>query len=182
MLSEQSRVIKRYKPFILGKCQCGCGSDIKLMNHGHNFLLRFKKGHGQVGERNSHYRGGHYNNNGYDCLFRPHHKYAFGGGYVRTHRYIMELQLGRYLDPIEHVHHKDGNIENNNISNLMIVTNSQHQNITHEVDFSTYFCSDCGSNKTQIELNGKPHWYDDDLGGHLCKKCYKRKLRRSKKG
>lgn len=181
-MTEQINIIKRYESFILGKCQCGCGEDIKIMNKGHNHLLRFKKGHGQKGERNSRYRGGHYENNGYDCIYRPHHKYAFGGGYVRTHRYIMELQLGRYLDPItEHVHHIDGNKKNNDLSNLMIVTNSQHQKITHEVDFSSYFCSECNSNKTQIEKNGKPHWYDDDNGGHLCRKCYKRKLRRNKK-
>lgn len=43
-----------------------------------------------------------------------------------SHRIIMEGHLGRELLSSEHVHHKDGNKENNDIENLEIMTASQH--------------------------------------------------------
>jgi hypothetical protein len=42
------------------------------------------------------------------------------------HRVIMELHIGRRLRSDEHVHHKDGNRSNNDISNLELMTASQH--------------------------------------------------------
>lgn len=56
-------------------------------------------------------------------------------GYIRIavgskrhylHRYLMEAHLGRSLAREEHVHHKDGNLENNDINNLELLTDSQH--------------------------------------------------------
>lgn len=42
------------------------------------------------------------------------------------HRYIMEQHLGRKLNRHEVVHHKDGNKQNNNIDNLVIMHLSEH--------------------------------------------------------
>lgn len=56
-------------------------------------------------------------------------------GYLRfgddryVHRVVMEKHLGRKLENWEHIHHKDGNPVNNKITNLKIVTNSQHRKI-----------------------------------------------------
>lgn len=51
------------------------------------------------------------------------------GKQVREHRHLMEQFLGRKLEPWEHVHHVDGNYLNNDISNLQILSNSEHQKI-----------------------------------------------------
>lgn len=46
---------------------------------------------------------------------------------ILEHRYVMEQVLGRKLLPEEHVHHKDENKQNNNPSNLQIMSKSEHQ-------------------------------------------------------
>lgn len=48
------------------------------------------------------------------------------GKRVLKHRLLMEHQLGRKLLSHEIVHHKDENNKNNDISNLIIITQSQH--------------------------------------------------------
>lgn len=48
------------------------------------------------------------------------------GKYVPEHRYVMEQHLGRKLKREEEVHHKNGNKYNNDISNLIIMTKSEH--------------------------------------------------------
>jgi hypothetical protein len=42
------------------------------------------------------------------------------------HRLVMESLIGRKLLRSEHIHHKDGNKQNNDISNLEILSSSQH--------------------------------------------------------
>ena len=53
-------------------------------------------------------------------------------GNVKEHRYIMEQYLGRKLNSNEVVHHKDGNKLNNNISNLQVMTKSEHSKLHRE--------------------------------------------------
>lgn len=55
--------------------------------------------------------------------------------FVREHVLVAEQKLGRKLNPEETVHHKDGNKENNNPSNLMVfATNSDHIAFHHGAD------------------------------------------------
>lgn len=52
-------------------------------------------------------------------------------GYAPQHRIAMHNTLGRRLDPREVVHHIDGNVANNNPSNLMLFpTNADHLRAT----------------------------------------------------
>lgn len=57
----------------------------------------------------------------------------------------MELHLGRYLATGEIVHHKDSNKQNNDISNLELLTNSQHskKHAVHGTPLS-FTCPHCG--------------------------------------
>lgn len=50
---------------------------------------------------------------------------------VKEHRWIMEQHLGRKLLKTEIIHHLDGNKQNNDISNLAIMTLSSHTRFHH---------------------------------------------------
>lgn len=49
------------------------------------------------------------------------------GHYVMQHILRMEEHLGRYLEPMECVHHINGKKDDNDISNLQLMTLSEHR-------------------------------------------------------
>lgn len=59
----------------------------------------------------------------------PEHPRATKNHYVLMHRVVMENFLGRMLKDNEVVHHIDHNKKNNDISNLELLTNSNHSKI-----------------------------------------------------
>ncbi len=74
--------------------------------------------------------GKHKDSRGYVWIYCPDHPYAVNT-YVREHRLIMEKHIGRVLLPTEVVHHIDGNLENNEIQNLMLFTSQAKHNELH---------------------------------------------------
>lgn len=62
---------------------------------------------------------------GYVMVYAPDHPRA-QHGYVWEHVLVVEKELGRYLEPDEVVHHIDRRKDNNDPSNLLVLTKKQH--------------------------------------------------------
>jgi len=69
---------------------------------------------------------------GYVLIYKPEHPSVDRSGYVYEHTVVMEEYLKRPLYKHETIHHKDKNKQNNNINNLMILTNSEHAKLHWE--------------------------------------------------
>ena len=88
--------------------------------------------------------------NKYRVVYRPDHFHHNLGkdyeGWVYEHRYVMECHLGRALKRNEIVHHKDGDIYNNDISNLEVLSRSEHthRHMQEKGYGQDNFCVDCG--------------------------------------
>lgn len=83
------------------------------------------------GEGHPLWNGGRYvTSSGYVKTVAPDgHPYANTGNYISEHRLVMEQHLGRYLDPKETVHHKDGNRQNNELANLELWTGNHNRGV-----------------------------------------------------
>lgn len=64
--------------------------------------------------------------NGYVEIYAPAHPNANVRKYVYEHQLVMEQHIGRPLRPGEVVHHIDGDKTNNDIKNLMLLSNEDH--------------------------------------------------------
>ena len=126
--------------FILGKCKCGCVTDIPIRPTTKHILQLYKQGHnrqGKISPNSAHngsdhpmWKGGRRTHSlGYIYIHKPEHPYCDHQGYVLEHRLIMEQHLGRYLTKDEIVHHINENVKDNRIENLQLVTRKEHTNL-----------------------------------------------------
>ena len=68
---------------------------------------------------------------GYVYIYMPDHPKATKKGYVLEHRVVMEKILGRHLKDTETVHHIDGDTQNNEPTNLMLMDDECYHRKLH---------------------------------------------------
>lgn len=106
-------------------CSKACdGFRKKTMYEGDN-----NPNYGNRGALNPIYKGGSITQYGYRRVSMPDHPNAGKRGEILEHRLVMSTYLGRPLLSEEHVHHKDGNKLNNDISNLEIISLEEHSRL-----------------------------------------------------
>ena len=105
--------------------------------------------------------------NGYIRVLIPLAEQVGNNKYAMQHRLVMEKHLGRKLREDEVVHHKNHNRSDNRISNLQVMTYSQHsshhapkKNGRWSIRFS--HCVRCGKNDTEHKGKG------------VCGRCYRK--------
>jgi endogenous inhibitor of DNA gyrase (YacG/DUF329 family) len=79
---------------------------------------------------------------GYVLLHRPDHPMATKSGYVMEHRLVVAEHLGRFLEPKEVVHHKNGNKSDNRLENLKLMKKPDHDRLPKPRN--PLVCPECG--------------------------------------
>ena len=104
-----------------------CGKEysvLKIKTEGRRFCSRacYRVEKQRIRRENRHVGGG-----GYIYLYRKGDPRLEGTQrrYMSEHRLVMEDILGRYLEPWENVHHRDGDRQNNHPDNLELWTVNQ---------------------------------------------------------
>lgn len=197
-------ILKVYESFILGKCKCGCGTDIPIRNT-RRCLRQFAQGHNR-GKTYKIYENYNFkkrltlNNGGYYETYKPHHPYSDVSGRVLDHRYIMHIYLSILNNKIVYIpydfdtHHMNGIKTDNRVNNLVLKPKRSHQryhnlgNKHSKKDLSGRRCVKCGSGTTVQGKDGYWQWHIMEYGP-LCNKCYnqlpevkeyKRRIRKKK--
>lgn len=130
-------------------------------------------------EKHSMWKGGKFiTKQGYKVILLKKHEYPNKSGrYVMEHRYVMEKHLRRKLLPFpkETIHHIDGNKLNNSISNLEVISASNHAKIHNNIEKCNEKrrinssigklkkCSNCNKIKP---LHNQLKW--------MCRPCYRK--------
>lgn len=184
MNTEENKIIKQFKSFILGKCRCGCNNDIPIRSWG--YLRKFIRNHKSKGDKHHNWKGGRkldsYN---YIEIYKPDYFSSNKQRYVKEHIYIFQEYHKCCMLSWGRVHHiipvnKGGT---NDIGNLQGITHVKHMILHNTKDMTTRKCSNLKCKTPYITLidNGRPHWYGNEIDGWLCNKCYHKQKRRTKK-
>jgi hypothetical protein len=82
------------------------------------------------GNKNPNWKGGIMYDKKRKLIYSPNHpRPDFLKKYCYEYRLIVEKKLGRYLKPNEIVHHKNGDITDNRLKNLQLMTQKEHINL-----------------------------------------------------
>jgi hypothetical protein len=118
------------------------------------------------GTLNPNWKGGRYiDKDGYVHIHVPNHPCAYSNGWALEHIVFMCGLLGRRLMRDEEVHHKDKNKSNNDLTNLELLTKTQHARKHHfnpqnrgedEINIQIICACGCGQRLKKYDERGRP--------------------------
>ena len=117
MRNNKGQFIKGSKPWHAGRINVYTENALKKMSDKKIGIKTRWKG-GRIVDKD-----------GYLLIYSPDHPYRNRHKYVREHRLVIENNIGRFLAPFEIVHHIDGNKKNNNVDNLLLLTQGEHASL-----------------------------------------------------
>jgi len=89
------------------------------------------------------------------CQTTPAHPNVQKYNWAVLHRVVVENHLGRLLDKDEHVHHIDENVNNNDISNLRVMSPSEHKKFHWDQTPRLYITDYCPCGKSMTFIAGE---------------------------
>lgn len=99
--------------------------EVRRFLERNGIVKTYDSGSANTGERHYAWKGRLVDKDGYVLIHRKGHPNARKHThYVFEHRLVIEEALGRILLPTEVIHHKDGNKQNNDPSNLQLFQNN----------------------------------------------------------
>lgn len=154
-------------------CECGKCKELVMKIDVYGRDVRFAPGHNSKGSNNPQYRGGKENHKQFKYKSKKdrNHPNADVRGNIRVHVWVYTTYHKCCMLKWGQVHHIDGNILNNDISNLEGVMRGNHRRDHMAVDMSGRICKLCNGTKTWDR-----HWYRYE-DGYMCALC-RDKLRR----
>jgi hypothetical protein len=138
--------VKNYRKDSAQFCSYSCTAKYRY-HHTPELRKAFSKH--KSGKEHPMWNGGKtVNSQGYVLIHTPEHPHCSKRGYVREHRLVMEKKLGRYLEPNEVVHHKNGKKDDNRIENLELMKKKDHDrvgpNVFQKGKQYKKVCPECG--------------------------------------
>ncbi|HEX9504160.1 MAG TPA: HNH endonuclease [Patescibacteria group bacterium] len=121
IICKKQFFVHKYRLHTALACSLSCRSKYIQITHPN---LRKTLPH-KFGKEHPHWNGGKWTDHqGYIHLRLPNYPQSNPRGYYREHRYVMEQHLGRFLKRSEHIHHINGNKQDNRIENLELFKNA----------------------------------------------------------
>lgn len=130
---------------------------------------------GQPLSENPNWDGGRtVTSHGYVMVKAPNHPDSHSNGYIYEHRIVAENKIGRRLESDEHVHHKNGDKQDNRPENLEVRHESEHlayelrgedsqQRLPGEENPEIECACGCGETLKKYDKQGRPR---KRLNGH----------------
>lgn len=109
--------------------------------------------------------------NGYEIVFCPEHPNSYKKGHLYKHRLIKEIELGKYLETDDVVHHKNKNRISNGNKNLKVLNRGQHNNRHKVTEFWKLICPWCKSEFIKEKRLVERNWRRNCSGPFCSKTC-----------